>query len=145
MRKRPTIILLVVATCVLIASFARYDSTRFTCLECRATLENRSIVGIPIQWICQNSYSTLVLADNDSHMHEWRWCGTNITYSLSSYTRGSGRQHPIWKLPIKIQAEYAGLVPASELKASLEEIDSEDDDVAEIAVQEIYETVLNAR
>lgn len=146
MRSRRTIITIsVLGIIAAIAVFGFYTTTQYSCLECRATLENRWVLGVPSHWVTQNSYSEHVLSQNSAHQHQWRWCGTDLSYSLTSFIRACGRRHPIWQLPVSVQADYARLVSPGELHKTLQTIDSADGATAEATVQRVYETVLNSR
>jgi len=56
-----------------------------------------------------------------------------------------GRQHPIWRLPISVQAEYSHLVSPTALTRSLEIIDSKDQKAADAEVDRVYEQVLDSQ
>ena len=147
MRSRKAIVIVasLIASVAAACFFDVYSTTAYSCLECRATLTKRRICGIPFQWAEPNSYSQAVLSNNPAHQHQWRWCGTTLSYSLTSFARGCGRQHPIWQLPVPVQAEYSHLVPASELRETLDAIDSPNRKVAEATVNKVYERVLDSR
>jgi hypothetical protein len=125
--------------------FDFYSRTEYTCLECRATLTKRQICGLPFQRISHNSYSTSFLAGTSMHQHVWRWCGTRYARSLFTQTRACGRRHPIWDLPVTVQAKYSQIVPASELDETLQAIDSPDREKAEAVVTKVFERVLDSR
>jgi len=144
-RKAIGIVTLLIAILAAGCFFDVYSITRYTCLECRATLTKRRILGIPIQNITQDSYSDSILAQNPSHEHQWRWCGSEHSHSLATVTFSCGRQHPIWQLPVPIQARYSQLVSAAELHAALRAIDSPDRKAAEAEVNRVYEQVLDSR
>jgi hypothetical protein len=148
MSKRKVIVIVALLLGIVAAAsfFNVYSTTAYSCLECRATLTKRRICGVPFQWAEQNSYSQAVISSSPAaHQHQWRWCGTTLSYSLTSFARSCGRQHSIWHLPIPIQAEYSHLVPASELHEMLQAIDSPDRKVAEATVNRVYERVLDSR
>src|SRR5436309_15231029 len=97
---------------VLFCSVVIHTSTARTCLECRATLRERRVFGIPVDSIEQNAYSASVLAQEPNHIHHWRWCGSKHSHTfIGGEGLGCGRRHPIWGLPVQVQAEYAHLVP----------------------------------
>ncbi|MHA3775705.1 hypothetical protein ACXR0O_29675 [Verrucomicrobiota bacterium sgz303538] len=146
MRIRTAIILCAALAIIGLASFFDiYAYSADTCLECRATREKRWICGIPLQWIAPNSYSRAVLASEPRHQHQWRYCGSRHSYSLVSVSYACGRQHPIWLLPVEVQAEYARLVSPAELHDALHAIDIADPRAADEAVNHIYEKVLDSR
>lgn len=145
MRSRTIIILVFLGMVIAIACFGVYTTTQYSCLECRATLQKRWVLGVPFQWITQNSYSETVLAHDSAHQHQWRWCGSDISSSLMMFARSWGKQHPIWMLPVSVQAEYARLVSPSELHKTLQKIDSTDRAAAEATVWHVYEMVLDSR
>lgn len=146
MRSRRTITAIIFLPVALAVAYTgTYTTTQYTCLECRATLEKRWVLGIPFQWVTQNSYSTKVLAHNPRHQHHWCWCGTDLSYCHTSFVRACGRQHPIWQIPVSVQADYARIVSPTELHKTLQTIDSTDRAAAEAAVQHVYETVLDSR
>jgi hypothetical protein len=122
-----------------------YSTTEFTCLECRANLTKKRIYGVPISRITRHPYTTTYLASEPNHKHSWCWCGTRHSWSLLRVTRACGRRHPIWSLPIDIQAEYSRLVPASEMDATLRDIDSSDREKANAAADRAFERVINSR
>ena len=132
--------LLAVASIVTTTSF-----TQYTCLQCRATLFKRQILSIPFEYISKNQYSDLFQKDNPSHHHKWCWWGSVHSGSLISYSMACGRQHPIWRLPISVQAEYSHLVSPTALTRSLEIIDSKDQKAADAEVDRVYEQVLDSQ
>lgn len=119
------------------------ETTRDTCLACRATKETRWILGVSRSRIVHNSYSSEVRAKHPTHQHQWRTCGSTLGYSLAGKRYACGRPHPIWQLPVEVHARYAGLVSSEELQATLNSIDSDATAVADEAVQKVFEKVLN--
>ena len=143
--KAITILATLLAIVAVASFFDVYSTTNYTCLECRAELTQRRICGVPFRRVSHHSYSTTFLAGNPSHEHLWRWSGTRHAHSLFTQSLACGRRHPIWSLPVIIQAEYSKLVPASELEETLQAIDAPDREKAEAAVSKAFERVLDSR
>jgi len=144
-RKATLSVVFLVAIIAAACYFDVYSFTQYSCLECRATLTKRRICGISFQRVAQDPYSTAVLTRNPSHQHQWCWCGSQRSYSLVTVTYSCGHQHPIWELSVSVQAQYSRLAPASELQEALRAIDSPDRKTAEVAVNQVYERVLDSR
>lgn len=132
---------LLLAIIVAAGFFEFYSFTQHTCLECRATRTERRILGIPFRHITYDAYSTSVIAHDPSHQHHWKWWGS--IHTMNSFV--CGRQHPIWQIPISVQAKYSQLVPASELRLALEAIDSPDRKTADAAINRVYERVTDSQ
>ena len=146
MRRRKIIIIVSALLAIAAACFFDvYRTTVYSCLECRATLTKSRICVITFQHTANDSYSKSFLAGFPSHQHQWCWCGSEQSYSLSSVTYAWGPRHPIWGLPVSVQAEYSQLVPASELQQTLQAIDSPDRNTAEARVNKVYERVSDSR
>jgi hypothetical protein len=76
MNRLPFIMVASLFTVVVAAAiFNVYSTTEYTCLECRATLSERHVCGIPLSRISRHPYTTAYLAANPAHLHSWRWCG----------------------------------------------------------------------
>lgn len=147
MRFRKAVIILASLASIAAAGwfFGGRSITRYTCLECRAVLTKCRVCGFPFQDVTPNSYSESVLAHNSSHQHQWRWSGSEKTYTLFSAARGCGQQHPIWQLPVSVQERYSHLVSEAELQGTLKAIDSSDRETAESIIQKIHERVLESQ
>ncbi|NOX99386.1 MAG: hypothetical protein GXP30_06610 [Verrucomicrobia bacterium] len=117
------------------------DKTEYSCLECRAHKLEKHYVGIPVSRISNFKYTEEYLKHHPSHEHQWRWCGTILSYSLSSFTRGCGRPHPIWSLPVEVHAQYAAVVSEAELSESLSIIDTDDRVKSHEEINRIYEVI----
>ncbi len=144
-RKKIVTAVILLGAVIAVACFSSYNTAQYSCLECRATLEKCCFFGIPFHSVTHNAYSQAILSHAPAHQHQWRWCGTKLSYSLVSVTRGCGKRHPIWRLPVSVQADYARLVSPTDLHKTLQRIDSTDCTVAEAEVQHVYATVLNSR
>jgi hypothetical protein len=117
--------------------FPSYSVTKYTCLECRATLAKRWIYGLLWEHISYDADSRLLLARAPLHQHQWCWCGSKQSYSFGGETIACGRSHPVWNLPVSIQAKYAGMVPPVEFRKVLEAVDSPDRETTNAAIERV--------
>lgn len=146
-RSRRTTICLVVLLVGVAASFSDYYRVaRYTCMECRATLTDQHIFGLHLPWISHTADSRALLARYPGHEHHWCYGGSRQSYSLTAVCLACGRAHPIWRLPIDVQARYARLVPPAELQQTLQDLDTAADRPTAAAITErIYKRVEGAR
>ncbi|CAN5803309.1 hypothetical protein BH09VER1_BH09VER1_49600 [soil metagenome] len=124
--------------------FFSYSVTQYTSLECRALQTQRRICEVPLIGVALNDYSRSYLAKHPAHEHHWCWCGSTQTYALTSMTMACGKSHPIWRVPVDVQASYAKMVSPEVLQRQLAVIDSRDRKTGEAAAENLFEEVLQA-
>lgn len=137
-------IVIVLGAILTAACFVTYSTTQYTCLECRALRTTRGLNHLSFSSFSLSDYSQAYLASHPTHLHHWCWCGSTQTYSLTSTTWACGKQHPIWSLPVDVQARFATMVSPEEFQRQLNAIDSADRNVGSAAAEKIFTQVLDA-
>src|SRR5215207_1921955 len=113
--------------------------TTYTCLHCRATLHKRTILGFDRSRIDHPPRFNAYPRPAADHSHHWCDSHATFTHSFFATTYACGRPHPIWNVPVRVQDRFAETVPEGELAATLRDIDSPDQAIAEAAVYRMME------
>jgi len=133
----------ILATVFAVACIEYYSLTRYTCLHCRATLTKERIMMIPFERITHDDSAISLQNRAPSHQHQWRWHGSEQTWSTMAFTRACGRQHPICTFIPSLQAQYAGMVSPAEYADTLKKIDSADREAANQLISQAEERVMD--
>lgn len=145
MRKRISILLIMLAVAAVPTWYAfahgYRSSTSYTCVRCRAIQHATTFFGRESVRVEETDYSRWFAQRQPTHVHQWGWCGTTITYYPISYARGCGDRHPVWQVRPEWQRQFIESASASQIESFYAGLDSPDRAVQQRTVEMVFDSV----
>jgi hypothetical protein len=136
----PLIVLVAAAVAIRCAFAHGYRSTTsYTCTRCRAVKHVTTFFGYEVVRIEETDYSRWFAQRQPTHVHQWGWCGTTMTYYPLAIGRGCGKQHPISQVRPEWQRAFVQSASASEVESFFAALDSPDLAVQQRAIEMAFE------
>ena len=141
--------IVMVVVCVMllaVASVHGWHSTRsYTCLQCRAELQQHRWFGVPSSHFLENDCSRWYSQTHPAHEHDWCWSGSRVTKYPLTIEFACGKRHAIWSLPPKVQMEFMRSASSTELEMFWAALKTASREGQQAIVQKAFEKVLDSK
>ena len=116
-----------------------HSTTQYMCVRCRTVQKVTTFLGMKFVRFEETDYTRWYTRRQPQHLHQWGWCGTQITHHLIAMGRACGVQSGVWQIPPDRQQKFVESAPPAKVEQFYTDLLSHDRQVRNHVVDMIYE------